>query len=436
MMNSLFELKRLYLLLFAVVFLSSQLFLNVFAITYVERLLVEQRLEQNEQLVRMALDAVKTLPPTADDDPDSRRRLLQDIASKRYFNQESFVCFIDADDNIIAHPNLDRIGLYRGDQELDTTEGPRPFTRQTELTGGIWNNRQFSRVEIVSSLFDEGLGLTVAAHQNKSLVDQHLRAVRMYFVLFSVGVLGVLFGAAWWLTNARARKLVTQIERYESDLEAFNASVSHDLQGPIRSIDGFTRLLQQDCGEALDARGRGYLDNVRSACRRMERLVNDLLRLSQAARRELVPRAVDVSALAEEVVEGLRQKDPEREVSVVIAPGIEVRGDPDLLKIALENVIGNAWKYTGKRPQARIEVGVLENGRGNVCFVRDNGIGFDMKDASRLFEAFQRLHEGEFDGTGIGLATVKRVVERHGGRIWAEGRVDEGATIFFSLPGR
>lgn len=432
-MKTLIELKRLYLLLFVILFVCSQLFLNLFAVAYVERLLVAQRLEQNQQLVEMALDAVKAAHPLQEDEA-SLRPILQEIASKTYFNSESFVCFIDLNDNIVAHPNPNRIGLYRGDQHIETTTGPRPFTRQTDLVGGIWDNEQFSRVEIVSSLFDRDLGLTVAAHQNKSLVDQHLRTVRLYFFLFSVAVLGVLFGAAWWLTHTVVARYINQIERYEGDLEAFNSSVSHDLRGPLRSIDGFSRLLFEDYADKLDDRGNDYIEKVRSSCQRMEHLVEDLLRLSRAVRRELVPTRVDLSGVVEAIARDFRQEQDDRNVSFVIAPDVEVRGDADLLCIALENLIGNAWKYTSKRPEARIEFGVKTDSRERVYFVRDNGIGFDMQNAEKLFDAFQRFHHGDFEGSGIGLATVKRIIERHGGRVWAEGDIDRGATFFFALP--
>ncbi|WP_437123444.1 sensor histidine kinase [Tistlia consotensis] len=226
------------------------------------------------------------------------------------------------------------------------------------------------------------------------------------------------------------------------ELEAFSYSVSHDLRAPLRAIDGFSQALLEDCGEQLDEEGRGHLNRVRQAAQRMGLLIDDLLRLSRVARAELAPEAVDLGALALEVVEGLRSASPERAVEVEIARDLTARGDPRLLRIALENLIGNAWKFTAGRTPARIELGRCEQDGKPAFFVRDNGVGFDMTYAGQLFRAFQRLHDARsFPGTGIGLATVQRIVHKHGGAVWAEAATNEGATFYFTLesairPGR
>lgn len=425
------ELRRLHVLSYVAVFVLSQVFLHVFISAYIERLLVSQRLEQNEQLVRMALDVVRATGVAAAE-PAARQRVLQELASRTFFDRESFVCFIDANGYIVAHPDVERIGLFRGDQQIRTEEGLRPFFGERSLVGGIWNNTQFASVEIVSSLFDDELALAAAAHQDKALVDRHLGTIRWYFTLLSVVSLGLLFGAAWALTRTHVESCLDRISRHEGDLEAFNASVSHDLKGPLRSIDGFSQLLAEEYGPGLDDEGRRYLDHIRRAGQRMQRLVTDLLRLSQATRKALVRKPVDLTATAREIAQELHQQQPDRQVALEITPGITVTGDPDLLRILLENLIGNAWKYTGKRADARIQLGV-ESDR-DVLFVRDNGVGFDMRDAGRLFEPFHRLHrDDDFEGTGVGLATVKRIVERHGGRVWARSEANEGTTFWFTL---
>ena len=262
-MKTLAQIKRFYILLFVIIFISSQLFLNLFVINYVERLLIRQRLEQNEQLVKMALDIVTTARLPTDND-ESFRSLLQEIASKTFFNSESFVCFIDSNGYIVAHLDPDRIGLYRGNQQIKTEAGLRPFAGEPYLVKGIWDNQAFSRVEIVSTLFDNRLGLTIAAHQNKSLVDQNLRTVRLYFNLFSVAILGALFVLGWLLTRTLVARYVRQIERYEDDLEAFNYSVSHDLRAPLRAIDGFSRVLLDDYSGKLDPEGNRLLNIIRN----------------------------------------------------------------------------------------------------------------------------------------------------------------------------
>jgi len=425
------ELRRLHVLLYVVIFVLSQVFLHVFVTAYIERLLVMQRLEQNEQLVRMALDVVRATGGAADEAP-WRPRVLQELASKTFFNRESFVCFIDSNGYIVAHPDVERIGLFRGDQQIRTEDGLRPFFGERSLVGGIWNNAQFASVEIVSSLYDEELALAAAAHQDKALVDRHLGTIRWYFALLSVAGLGLLFGAGWALTRTQVESCLDRIARDEGDLEAFNASVSHDLRGPLRIIDGFSQVLIEECGSRLGDDGKRYLHHIRSAGQRMQRLVSGLLRLSQATRKALVRRPVDLTAMAREIGQELHHQEPDRQVLLEITPGITVTGDSDLLRILLENLLGNAWKYTGKRADARIELGV-ESDRG-VVFIRDNGVGFDMRHADKLFEPFQRLHpDDDFEGTGIGLATVKRIVERHGGRVWAQSDVKTGTTFWFTL---
>jgi len=230
--------------------------------------------------------------------------------------------------------------------------------------------------------------------------------------------------------EARTRDLAAA----NKELEAFSYSVSHDLRAPLRAIDGFSKVLLTSYAQALDDRGRHYLDRVRAATHRMSELIDDLLGLARVGRKELARREVDVSALAGKVAAELARRDAERAVRVEIAPGLSANADPQLLAIVLENLLGNAWKFTGKAAGACIEVGQERNGTGGPFYIRDNGAGFDMAYADKLFGAFQRLHlDSDFEGTGIGLVTVQRIVNRHGGRIWAEGAVGKGATFRFTL---
>jgi len=219
------------------------------------------------------------------------------------------------------------------------------------------------------------------------------------------------------------------------ELEAFSYSVAHDLRAPLRSIDGFSQALLEDYGDKLDADGQDYLKRVRAAAQRMAQLIDDLLGLSRVTRSELHRSEVDISAIACEIAEHLQKAQPGREVRFLIAPGLAANGDARLVTVLLENLIGNAWKFTSKRATATIEVASASI-EGEICFfVRDDGAGFDMTYANKLFTAFQRLHSrADFDGTGIGLATVMRIARRHGGRVWAEGAVDRGATFWFTLP--
>jgi PAS domain S-box-containing protein len=230
------------------------------------------------------------------------------------------------------------------------------------------------------------------------------------------------------------KRYATQLEVANAELDAFAYSVSHDLRAPLRSIDGFSAALLEDYAERLGDAGRDHLNRVRKASQRMAGLIDDLLALSRVTRATLNRERVDLSALALQISAELRQRDPGRHGEFLISADLHSEGDTRLLRIALENLLGNAWKYTARTPRAHIEFGTAQHNGEQAYFVRDNGAGFDMRYADKLFGAFQRLHSaGEFEGSGIGLATVQRIIHRHGGRVWAEGTVGQGATFYFTL---
>ena len=240
--------------------------------------------------------------------------------------------------------------------------------------------------------------------------------------------------AAQELAETRA-VLVEELERKNRELEAFSYSISHDLRAPLRRIDGFSTALLEDYADALDAKGREHLDRVKTAARRMGELIDDLLNLARVSRADLQHQQVNLSALARAVVAELQTNSPERRVQALIADGIVVQADRRLLRVLLENLLGNAWKFTSKVAEPVIELGVAQPNGVPSYFVRDNGAGFDMAHVQKLFTPFQRLHpESRFPGTGIGLATVQKIVDRHGGRVWAEAAVEKGATFFWTLP--
>lgn len=235
-------------------------------------------------------------------------------------------------------------------------------------------------------------------------------------------------------TEEKLKQRTSELEATNKELEAFSYSVSHDLRAPLRSIDGFTLALAEDYSDKLDEQGQDYIRRVRAATQRMGLLIDDLLNLSRVTRAEMHRERVNLTAVAESIVVELRKTDPQREVEVAFEKEIEVFGDPQLLRIALDNLLANAWKYTSKNPRARIEFGKTQCDGGVAYFVRDDGVGFDSAYADRLFGAFQRLHGGtEFPGNGVGLATVQRIIHRHGGHVWAEGTVGKGATFYFTL---
>jgi signal transduction histidine kinase len=239
--------------------------------------------------------------------------------------------------------------------------------------------------------------------------------------------------AALELAETRA-ELVRDLEHKNRELESFSYAVSHDLRAPLRRIDSFSRAVLESQGDRLDEAGQRFLSRVREASRHMSQLIDDVLHLSRVTRADLRDQEVDLSSIASLILTRLQESEPERKLDAKVRPGVLVTGDSQLLKIAMENLLENAWKFTAKEPESRIEFGMMQAGGEATYFVRDNGAGFDMTYTDRLFGPFQRLHpQGEFPGNGIGLATVQRIIHRHGGRVWAEGLVGQGATFYFTM---
>src|SRR6185312_4698013 len=234
----------------------------------------------------------------------------------------------------------------------------------------------------------------------------------------------------------RVADRTAQMQAVNKELEAFSYSVSHDLRAPLRHINGFSQALLEDYSDQLDEAGKAYLNEVRNASQEMAQLIDDVLQLARVTRSEMRREEVNLSELARSVISELKKTDSDRIVAIDIEDGLNVRGDKRLLRIVLTNLLGNAWKFTSKVKDAEIKFGVQKQNGEHSYFVRDNGAGFDMSYTAKLFGAFQRLHTAaEFEGTGIGLATVQRIVNRHGGRVWADAAVNQGATFYFTLTG-
>jgi two-component system, sensor histidine kinase and response regulator len=234
--------------------------------------------------------------------------------------------------------------------------------------------------------------------------------------------------------NRHLERRIAELNDLNHELETFSYTVSHDLRGPLSRIAGFSKALLESYRGQLDDQGRLYLDRIDHSARRMNDLVEDLLNFSRLTRLEMNEQYVDLSAIMRSLAAELGARDPERTVEFVIADAVAAWGDPTLLRAALLNLLENSWKFTRKHVSARIEFGVAETPKGRAYFLRDDGAGFDMAQAGRLFNPFQRLHkDSEFEGTGIGLATVERIVRRHGGHIWAEGEIERGAAFYFTL---
>jgi two-component system, NtrC family, sensor kinase len=278
----------------------------------------------------------------------------------------------------------------------------------------------------------EVLCARVRAQLRRKQFEDENRNIREQLLQKEVEVLAA--NSARELAEIRAT-FVDELNSKNIELEAFSYSVAHDLRAPLRSIDGFSKLLLDDYAPQLDAKGQDYLQLVRESAQRMGELIDDLLLLSRVGRADLSRDRIDLSDIAKGVSEELRRKDPDRDVKWCIEEQLLVEADSGLMRVAFDNLLGNAWKFTAKVSAPRIDVGTRRQEGVAVFFVRDNGAGFNMEYAEKLFSPFQRLHtESEFAGTGIGLATVHRIVDRHGGRIWADGEVDRGATFYFTIP--
>jgi signal transduction histidine kinase len=234
--------------------------------------------------------------------------------------------------------------------------------------------------------------------------------------------------------NEALRRNAAELLAANTELDAFAYSVSHDLRAPLRSIDGFSQVVLEDYAGQLGDAGQDALRRVRAASQKMATLIDDLLKLARVTRAEMRTERVDLSGIAQEIVLDIQRATPERAVEFAITPGLEAQGDARLLRVVLDNLLRNGWKYTGKQPQPRVEFTAKDDNGDRVFVIKDNGAGFDMRYADKLFGVFQRLHSAaEFEGTGVGLATVRRIINRHGGRIWAEGAVDQGAAFYFTL---
>ncbi len=345
--------------------------------------------------------------------------------------------------------------FYIGEPDLAFLEvrdqgGPlvAEFVRQELKTGGRLLELQAevkppAEYAEASSSPDHAIG-TIRLGMSPRRINRELRAIAVKGLLASGALLLLVLALGVFLIRGMTQnlrelvgeaKLVDEVKQANAELEAFSYSVSHDLRAPLRGIAGYSQILLEDCAASLDVAGKENLDKVVASTKLMGTLIDDILELSRVSRTEMQRKKVDMSGLAKSIIKELRERDPSRQVEILVPDKLVANGDPQLLRIALVNLIGNAWKYTGKNENARIEFGASPGAKGEtIFFVKDNGAGFDMAYSEKLFGAFQRLHaQAEFEGTGVGLATVKRIIRRHGGRIWAESAVEKGATFYFAL---
>ena len=311
------------------------------------------------------------------------------------------------------------------------------FRNRTQFDRGVF------RLLIVSIAFTIGSELAftfyISVYGFSNLVGHIFKITSFYLIYKALIETGLTKPYNLLFRNLKQseealQKANDELNVTNKEMESFSYSVSHDLRAPLRGIDGFSQVLLKNYSDKLDEQGKDYLQRVRLATQRMGILIDDMLSLSRVTRSEMKHELVDLSKLVQSIAAELQKSQPERQVEFIITPGVTANGDARLLRILLENLLGNAWKFTGTHPKARIEFGVTQVGGEQVYFIRDDGAGFDMAYADKLFGVFQRLHRAdEFPGTGVGLATVQRVTHRHGGRVWGEGEVEKGATFYFTL---
>lgn len=346
-----------------------------------------------------------------------------DDAGRRVIHETPILLTPDGPAGLIAATYLDQKPFLVNDID----EIAHIIPRHHRQLGSLLGIRSFIACPIVCE--GESLGV-LAVDTNRT--GRPLLQSDLSLLMGIAPVIGISIHNAEQL--AREQRQAALLEVANRELEAFCYTVAHDLRAPLRAINGYSAAIREDCGDSLPSPAPDYFSRIGAAAVRMGELIDDLLDLYRVTRRELEREEVDLSALAAEVAAELRQREPARTVEFTIAAGVTVHGDRQLLRIALENLLGNAWKYTGTRTRGVIEFGTLEADGAGACFVRDNGTGFDMRYADKLFLPFHRLHrDDEFEGTGIGLATVQRIVSRHGGRIWADAEEDRGAAFFFTL---
>ncbi|MDJ0833062.1 MAG: PAS domain S-box protein [Gammaproteobacteria bacterium] len=364
--------------------------------------------------------------------------------------QYQFICLLDADGVALEVNDLPlKIGKIQRDQVVGRPFWQAAFWEQMPEIQEVWQQRfaalkkDFQPIRDTEPFMDADGGIHYAQSTTSAILDDEHN---LKYILIEANEIterrkaeqqrDELLKKVQELNvnlELRVKKRTSELKAVNKELEAFSYSVSHDLRAPLRSIDGFSQALLEDYTDKLDEHGRDYLNRVRKSAQRMGQLIDDLLQLSRVNRNEISHEKVDLAELAEQVIEELRNGDPDRQVDFVHGKDLVVEGDPRLLRVMLDNLIGNAWKFTADQEQARIS---FDRSADNpkVFVIEDNGVGFDMKHSDKLFGAFQRLHRvTEFPGTGIGLATVQRILNRHGGKIWAEAEPDQGAIFYFSL---
>lgn len=405
--------KAITRILFSLILVPLVIFLSILLIRYLREV---DRANRQLEISRKELNAIIT------NAPDAMLTLMPSSGQIISANRQAELLFGYSSEELLSL-NLDgllpeRFRQGHNDMVMNFAQAEaKREIRQDRVFFALHKNGDELPVEIGLSVMKEGDDVKIIATLRN--VRERFESERRIKELNRV------------LTNQN-----TELEAVNKELEAFSYSVSHDLRAPLRSIDGFSELVLRKYSECVDDTGQDYLQRIRNATQRMGQLIDDMLQLSRMTRVEMHPESLDLTAIAHEVKSELEKGDSGRDVEWQLAEGMRAEGDPGLIRLVLDNLLGNAWKYSSKVEQPRIVFERCEIEEGLCFVVRDNGAGFDMAYADKLFGTFQRLHgSDEFEGNGVGLSTVQRIIHRHGGRVWAEGELGNGASFYFSLPG-
>jgi PAS domain S-box-containing protein len=384
-----------------------------------EQKLATQALKESERLFRQLLDLIPHYISIRDSEGKFIIANLAFAQSVEMTPEELIGRFLLD----VAMDSAEARQILESDQQVITSGIIQSFPDQTYTDRfGIIHWLEITKVPIEvrgkTAVLEIGIDVT-----NYKLTEAALRESEMRYRLLNEEL------------EKRVQERTAQLQAANQELESFSYSVSHDLRAPLRTLDGFSLALLEDYSERLDEQGKYYLQRIRTASQRMAALIDDLLMLSRVTRAEMQLSTINLSQIARSIIEEWQIEQPSRQVTFIAPPQILVRADLNLMRIMLTNLLGNAWKFTSKHPTATIELGEMQQDGQRVIFLRDDGAGFDMAYADRLFKAFQRLHKDtEFEGTGIGLATVQRIIFRHGGKIWVYSEVERGTTFYFVLP--
>jgi len=391
--------------------------------------------ELNEKMVRSLMDIYEfDMGSTRLYDEKSRElKITSEFGLTKLLGEEPKPIHISDQDFIISKVARDKKSYFISDVETSLLE-EKLLNRTRRL-----KIKSLVAFPIISDK-DELIGtLSLASYKTKSIPKDDIMFFESIIRLLATAIRRTQVEAELRKLNEelelRVQQRTVQLLSVNKELESFSYSVSHDLRTPLRSIDGFSQALLEDYTDQLDETGKDYLTRVRSACKRMSNLIEDILSLSRLTRKDMDLREINLSELANDIISDFQENEPKRKVNVKIEKNLQTLGDPVLIRTVLENLLGNAWKFTSKKSKARIDFGKKIINNQEVYYIHDDGVGFDKTYQDKLFAVFQRLHTyTEFKGTGIGLAIVQRIINRYGGRIWAESEIGKGATFYFTLP--